>query len=186
MEKTKPEYNIATLAGGCFWCTTSAFDGLDGILSITSGYTGGHLKNPTYEQVCSGNTGHYEAVQIEFDPEILPYEKILKIFFRQLDPTDGEGSFVDRGSQYRSSVFYHSEEQKKIAQSLLKTIEESGLFEGPVATRILPMETFYPAESYHQDYHKKNPVRYQYYRSASGRDVFIDQYKQVYDRILKD
>ena len=177
-------YHIATFAGGCFWCTASAFDGQKGIVSLESGYIGGQEAHPTYEQVCTGKTGHYEAVRITYDPDSIAYSELLSMFFAQIDPTDDGGSFIDRGPQYRSAVFYYTDEQKQAAESAVETINRSGLFERPVATKVLPSREFFPAETYHQGYHKKNPVRYKYYRAASGRDIFIDQHKKDYGRLL--
>lgn len=181
-ENTLP--HTATLAGGCFWCTTSAFHDIEGVLEIESGYTGGQSQNPTYEQVCSGTTGHYEAVRITFDPALISYTRLLYLFFRQIDPTDRDGSFVDRGSQYQSAVFYHNDNQKKAALSIIEKINNSNLFARPVATKVVPAQPFYLAESYHQEYHRKNPVRYKYYRAASGRDIYIEQNRQDYNQIF--
>lgn len=167
---------LATFAGGCFWCMVSPFEEHPGIQKIVSGYTGGHTENPTYEEVCTGTTGHFEAVQITFDPNIIPYEKLLEIFWQQIDPTDPGGQFYDRGPQYRTAIFYHNEKQKRAAEQSKKQLEESGKFDKPIATLILPASTFYPAEDYHQNYHKKNPLHYQMYRQGSGRDAFIKKY----------
>ncbi|HET7577737.1 MAG TPA: peptide-methionine (S)-S-oxide reductase MsrA [Bacillales bacterium] len=164
---------LATFAGGCFWCMVSPFEEMPGIHKVVSGYTGGHKENPTYEEVCSGTTGHVEAVQITFDPEIFPYEKLLSVYWPQIDPTDPGGQFVDRGSSYETAIFYHNEEQKQLAEESKKELEESGRFDKPVATKILPAGPFYEAEDYHQDYHKKNPLHYKRYREGSGRDPFI-------------
>ena len=166
---------IAVFAGGCFWCVESSFEGIDGVLDVISGYTGGHIDNPTYEQVTSGTTGHYEAIQVTFDPDIITYPELLKIFFQQIDPTDPDGSFVDRGSQYSSVIFYQNDTQKKEAVTTIEKINRSTLFNTPVATQVLKFKTFYDAEMYHQDYHKKNPIRYKFYRSGSGRDRFIEK-----------
>jgi len=167
---------LATFAGGCFWCMVSPFEEHPGIIKITSGYTGGHTENPTYEKVCTGTTGHFEAVQIVFDPNLMPYEKLLEIFWRQIDPTDPDGQFYDRGPQYRTAIFYHNEKQKQAAERSKKQLEESGKFDKPIATLILPASTFYPAEDYHQNYHKKNPLHYRMYRQGSGREAFIKKY----------
>jgi peptide methionine sulfoxide reductase msrA/msrB len=167
------ELETATFAGGCFWCVETAFEDLDGVRKVVSGYSGGHVKNPTYEEVCTGTTGHLESVQITFDPEIISYSELVDIFWRQIDPTDAGGSFVDRGSQYLSAIFYHNETQKKIAESSKAELEKSGIFDKSIATKIIQFTVFYPAEDYHQQYCKKNPVRYYSYRSASGRDQFI-------------
>ncbi len=164
---------IATFAGGCFWCVESVFEGLEGIDDVISGYMGGHVDNPTYEQVSSGSTGHAEVVQIRFDPDKVSYWTLLEIFFQQIDPTDKGGSFVDRGSQYRPAVFYHSPDQKKQALAIIKQIDDAKIFDKPVATQVVEAGEFYPAEDYHQDYQKKNPIRYKFYRAGSGRDRFI-------------
>ncbi|WP_134683899.1 peptide-methionine (S)-S-oxide reductase MsrA [Brevibacillus migulae] len=166
----------ATFAGGCFWCMVKPFDEQPGIIQVVSGYTGGHVENPTYEQVCSEETGHYEAVQITFDPSIFPYTKLLDIFWQQIDPTDAGGQFHDRGGSYRTAIFTHTEEQRSQAEASKRVLEESGRFDKPIATEILPAGPFYPAEDYHQDYYKKNPVRYELYRKGSGRDAFIKKH----------
>ncbi|WP_026263605.1 peptide-methionine (S)-S-oxide reductase MsrA [Paenibacillus sanguinis] len=163
----------ATFAGGCFWCMVTPFEELPGIAGIVSGYTGGTKKNPTYEEVKTGTTGHYEAVQITFDPEIFPYERLLELYWPQIDPTDAEGQFQDRGSQYRTAIFYHNEQQRELALASRQELEHSGRFDKPVVTEILPAVTFYKAEEYHQDYHKKNPKHYKEDREQSGRDEFI-------------
>lgn len=167
---------LATFAGGCFWCMVTPFDQLPGIIKVVSGYTGGHVENPTYEQVKSQTTGHFEAVQITFDPEQFPYKKLLEIFWSQIDPTDDGGQFHDRGSSYRTAIFYHTEEQRRLAEESKKEIEQSGRFDKPIVTSILPASTFYPAEEYHQDYYKKNPEHYKEDRKKSGRDEFIEKY----------
>lgn len=169
----------ATFAGGCFWCMVTPFEETPGIISVVSGYTGGHVPNPTYEEVCSETTGHAEAVQITFDPEVYSYEKLLDIFWRQIDPTDAGGSFHDRGESYRSAIFYHSEDQRVLAEASKRELEESGRFQDPIATLIEPAKPFYPAEDYHQDYHHKNPLRYKMYRKGSGRDAFIAKHWTV-------
>ncbi|KEO79230.1 peptide-methionine (S)-S-oxide reductase MsrA [Paenibacillus sp. FSL M8-0228] len=165
----------ATFAGGCFWCMVSPFEELPGILKVRSGYTGGHTENPTYEEVCSETTGHVEAVQITFDPQVFPYEKLLELFWQQIDPTDEGGQFHDRGSSYQTVIFYHNEEQRIKAEASKEALAQSGRFDKPIATPILPATTFYEAEEYHQDYHKKNPVHYKRYRKGSGREDFIEQ-----------
>lgn len=167
---------LATFAGGCFWCMVAPFEKMDGVIKVVSGYTGGHKENPTYKEVCSGATGHYEAVQITFDPNQISYEKLLEIFWQQIDPTDPGGQFTDRGQSYQTAIFYHDEEQRRKAEASRKALDESGRFQKPVATKILPAKTFYPAEEYHQDYHKKNPFRYALYRQGSGRDAFIKKH----------
>ncbi|MFD1135936.1 peptide-methionine (S)-S-oxide reductase MsrA [Paenibacillus urinalis] len=163
----------ATFAGGCFWCMVTPFEELPGIHGIVSGYTGGTVENPTYEQVKTGTTGHYEVVEITFDPELFPYEKLLELFWPQIDPTDEGGQFQDRGSQYKTAVFYHNEHQRELALASKKEVAESGRFDKPIVTEILPAATFYPAEEYHQDYHKKNQKHYKEDREKSGRDEFI-------------
>jgi len=175
MEKHTAGLETATLAGGCFWCIEATFEKLDGVTDVVSGYTGGHTDNPTYKEVCSGTTGHAEAVQITFDPEQISYEEILDVFWRQIDPTDGGGSFVDRGSQYRSAIFYHNEEQKILAERSKQALEESGRYDRPIVTEIVPHETFWKAEEYHQDYYKKQSVQYSFYRAGSGRDRYIEK-----------
>ncbi len=168
-------YEKATFAGGCFWCMEHPFEKIDGVLSVVSGYAGGHLENPTYETVSSGSSGHLEVVQITYDPDTVSYDTLVKIFWQQIDPTDKGGSFVDRGEQYSSAIFYHNDRQKKAAIASKEALEASGLFNDPVVTQIRPMEIFYPAEDYHQDYYKKNPLRYKYYRAGSGRDRFLEK-----------
>lgn len=166
----------ATFAGGCFWCMVKPFDQWDGIHKVISGYTGGHVENPSYEDVKSGESGHYEAVEITFNPDIFPYEEILKIYWQQIDPTDDEGQFFDRGPQYRTAIFYHSEEQKVKAEQSKQNLEESGKFSKPIVTKILPATPFYPAEEYHQAFYKKNPEKYKQERIESGRDAFIEKH----------
>jgi peptide methionine sulfoxide reductase msrA/msrB len=164
----------ATFAGGCFWCTESDFEKIDGVVEVVSGYTGGDEKNPTYEQVSSGATGHYEAVQIYYDPQKISYAQLLEVFWRHVNPTDAGGQFVDRGPQYRSAIFYHDDEQKALAEKSKADMDKSGVFKTPLVTPIIPLKQFYPAEKYHQDYYKKNPIRYKWYRSGSGRDQFLE------------
>jgi peptide methionine sulfoxide reductase msrA/msrB len=165
--------DTATFAGGCFWCMEESFDELDGVKQVLSGYSGGHVKNPTYEQVGTGTTGHLESIQIVFDPAVISYGELLDIYWRQFDPTDAGGSFYDRGSQYLSAIFYHDAKQKIIAEVSKRELNSSGIFDKPIATKILKFDVFYPAEEYHQQYCKKNPVRYISYRNGSGRDQFI-------------
>jgi peptide methionine sulfoxide reductase msrA/msrB len=173
---TKPEQTrSAVFAGGCFWCTESDFEKVDGVIDAVSGYTGGHMKNPTYEQVSSGVTGHVEAVKVIYDPQKVSYEQLLAVFWRHVDPTDDGGQFVDRGSQYRSAIFYADSEQKRLAEASRQELAASGHFDRPIVTEILPLGEFYPAEDYHQDYYKKNPLRYHWYRSGSGRDQFLEK-----------
>ncbi|UAL45633.1 peptide-methionine (S)-S-oxide reductase MsrA [Sutcliffiella horikoshii] len=166
----------ATFAGGCFWCMVKPFDEQDGIEQVVSGYTGGHKENPTYKEVCSETTGHYEAVQITFNPEIFPYEKLLDVFWSQIDPTDAGGQFHDRGDSYRTAIFYHSDEQREIAEKSKQDLNQSGRFKDPIVTEILPAKPFYTAEEYHQDYYKKNPFRYKMYQAGSGRAAFIKEH----------
>lgn len=161
----------ATFAGGCFWCLEKAFMGLPGVVAVTSGYTGGHDEAPTYESVCAGETGHAEAVQIAFDPALVSYRELLEMFWRNIDPTDGGGQFVDRGSQYRSAIFYHSEPQKTAAETSREELNRSGILASPVATAIEPAGAFYPAEEYHQEFSRKNPLHYQRYAQGSGRSA---------------
>ncbi|MDF2938295.1 MAG: methionine sulfoxide reductase [Paenibacillaceae bacterium] len=174
---------LATFAGGCFWCMVKPFEELPGILRVVSGYTGGHKPNPTYEEVCSHTTGHTEAVQIEFDPERFPYAKLVELFWQQIDPTDAGGQFHDRGDSYRTAIFYHNGEQQRIAEDSKRKLDESGRFDKPIVVPIVPAEPFYPAEEYHQDYHKKNPMHYKRYRMGSGRDDFIVSHwsRKTYD-----
>lgn len=160
----------ATFAGGCFWCMEPPFENLPGVVSVTSGYTGGQKADPTYEEVCSGATGHAEAVEILFDPAKIGYEKLLEVFWRNIDPTTPNRQFSDVGSQYRTAIFFHSEEQRRLAEESKKALEESGRVPTPVVTEIVPASTFYPAEEYHQRYHEKNPIRYKLYRAGCGRD----------------
>lgn len=164
----------AIFAGGCFWCMVKPFDELPGIIKVVSGYTGGHTVNPTYEEVCSGTTGHTEAVEITFDPSIITYKQLVEIYWHQTDPTDAMGQFVDRGDSYRPVIFYNSEEQYNVATQSKKELEESGKFDQPIVTQIEEAQVFYPAEEYHQDFYKKNRTHYQNYRQASGRDKFIE------------
>ncbi|MBI5633118.1 MAG: peptide-methionine (R)-S-oxide reductase MsrB [Nitrospirae bacterium] len=165
----------ATLAGGCFWCMEPPFEKLPGVKDVVSGYTGGYKKNPTYEEVSAGRTGHLESVEITYDPSVVTYEKILDVFWRNIDPTDPGGQFVDRGGQYRSAIFYHSEEQKKTAETSKQRLAGSGVFSKPIVTEILPAATFYRAEEYHQDYYKKSAIKYKFYRFNSGRDQFLEK-----------
>lgn len=165
----------AIFAGGCFWCMEPPFEKLDGVLAVTSGYTGGTVANPTYEQVSAGGTGHAEAVMITFDPTKVSYQQLLDVFWRNIDPTDGGGQFVDRGAQYRSAIFYQDEEQRRLAESSRQELAASGRFKGNIITEIVPAGSFYPAEGYHQDYYKHNALRYKYYRWGSGRDAFLDK-----------
>jgi len=175
MSGENKDMKIATFAGGCFWCTEADFEKTDGIVKVISGYTGGKKENPTYEEVSAGKTGHVEAIQVYYDPAKITYEGLLEVFWRHIDPTDAGGQFVDRGGQYRSAIFYRDEEEKRVAEKSKETLEKSGKFPKPIATDILKLSKFYPAEEYHQDYYKKNPLRYQYYRFGSGRDQFLKE-----------
>ena len=162
----------ATFAGGCFWCMEKPFEKVEGVLSVTSGYTGGRSENPTYGNYGAG--GHIEAVEIAYDPGRVTFEQLLDIFWRQIDPTDAGGQFADRGNEYSTAIFYHDAEQKKLAEISKKNLGNKNIFDKPVVTPILAAMTFYPAEDYHQDYYKKNPLRYKLYRFGSGRDKFLD------------
>ncbi|WP_067725553.1 peptide-methionine (S)-S-oxide reductase MsrA [Oceanobacillus damuensis] len=166
-------FETATFAGGCFWCMVEPFDQRPGIERVISGYTGGHVENPTYEEVCSNTTGHLEAVEITFDPKIMPYEQLLNTFWQQIDPTDPGGQFNDRGESYQTAIFYHNEQQKQIAEKSKQELDESGKFSKPIATRILPAKPFYRAEENHQDYYKKQSFHYRLYKKGSGREDFI-------------
>lgn len=159
----------ATFAGGCFWCMEEAFESVTGVISVTSGYMGGKTKNPTYEQVSSGRTGHAEVVQVDFDPKRVSYEKLLDAFWRNIDPTQSDGQFCDHGSQYRSVIFYQDDEQKRLAEASRAKLLKSKPFKGAIVTDITKAGEFYPAEDYHQDYYKKNPVRYKFYKTGCGR-----------------
>jgi len=163
----------ATFAGGCFWCMVPPFEKLDGVVSVTSGYTGGQKKDPTYEEVSSGTTGHAESVQIVYDPAKIGYDKLLDVFWHNIDPTVKDRQFCDVGEQYRTAIFYHSEEQKKLAEDSKKAVEKE--LGGAVYTQIVPASEFYRAEEYHQDYYKKNPVRYKFYRWNCGRDQRLQE-----------
>jgi peptide methionine sulfoxide reductase msrA/msrB len=165
----------ATFAGGCFWCMVKPFDKIDGVIQVKSGYTGGNVVNPTYEQVTEGFTGHHEAVQITYDEDMINYLELVDVFFRSIDPTDTEGQFHDRGESYKTAVFYHDENQMKTAEKYIDGLNKSGIFNKPIATALKPAVTFYPAEDYHQDYYKKNPLRYKMYYKGSGRQDFIEK-----------
>jgi len=160
----------ATFAGGCFWCMEPPFDKIPGVVSTTSGYAGGTVVNPTYEQVAAGGTGHAEVVQVVFDPRKVSYEMLLEVFWRNVDPFDGGGQFCDRGSQYRSAIFYEGDDQKRAALASRESLEKSGRLPGPIVTEIAPLKAFYPAEEYHQDFYQRNLRHYWSYRSGCGRD----------------
>lgn len=167
--------SLATFAGGCFWCMVSPFKQLKGVINVVSGYTGGHTDNPTYEEVCSGTTGHFEAVQISFEPNQISYDELLEVFWRQIDPTDPGGQFKDRGQSYQTAIFYHNEEQRRRAEVSKQALMESGHFPRSIVTKILPATKFFPAEDYHQDFPEKNSFRYSLYRQGSGRDEFVNK-----------
>ena len=169
----KPSGAVAILAGGCFWCTEAVFEKLEGVGEVISGYTGGRTKNPSYAQVGGGGTGHTEAVQIHYDPAVISYRALLHAFWREIDPTDRRGQFVDRGSMYRPAIFYHNENEKKLALASRDALQASGRFDKPIVVEIEPAQTFYRAEEYHQDYYKTHPYRYKIYRHGSGRDQFL-------------
>jgi peptide-methionine (S)-S-oxide reductase len=161
---------IATFAGGCFWCMEPPFDKLDGVISTVSGYTGGRTVDPTYEEVSSGTTGHAESLQVTYDPSKIGYENLLDVFWHNIDPLASDRQFCDIGEQYRSAIFYHDDEQKRLAEASKRALEQSERFQQPIATQVVAVEPFYPAEEYHQDYYKKNPIRYKFYRYKCGRD----------------
>jgi len=169
----------ATFAGGCFWCMQPPFDSLPGVVSVTVGYTGGTVKNPTYEQVCTGTTGHLEAVQVAFDPAKTSYEKLLDVYWRSIDPTDPGGQFADRGKQYQTAIFYHSPQQKAAAERSKAALDASHAFNKPIVVKILPASEFYKAEDYHQKYYCKSPAHYKAYKTGSGREEFLDLHWKV-------
>ena len=166
---------FATFAGGCFWCVEADFEKVRGVLDAISGYTGGDLPNPTYGQVSGGGTGHLESVLIRFDPAIVSYQSLLQAFWRMIDPTDGSGQFADRGQQYSTAIFFHDEDQRLLAERSRAELDASGRFDSPVVTPVRPAGTFYAAEGYHQDYYKRNPLRYTFYRYGSGRDQYLER-----------
>ena len=180
----------ATFAGGCFWCMEHAFENLEGVVDVVSGYTGGHKENPTYQEVCSGTTGHYEAIQITFDPSRISYDDLLDYYWMQIDPTDKDGQFVDKGSQYRTAIFYNNQEQKIKAEKSKEKLEKSKKFAKPIVTEIVPLTKFYMAEEYHQDYAKKKTAEYQRYEKGTGREEFKkknweDKYRKPKEEELK-
>jgi len=180
------ETRLATFAGGCFWCVESAFDGVPGVIQAVSGYTGGQEPDPTYEEVSAGSTGHFESVQVTYDPSRITYPELLDIFWRQIDPTDAGGQFADRGRQYRTAIFVHDEEQKRLAEASKEFLAQSGWFDKPIATMILSAGPFYPAEEYHQDYHLKHPAEYKSYKYNSGREPYIERVWKNKPRIEAD
>jgi peptide-methionine (S)-S-oxide reductase len=163
------QHEKATFAGGCFWCMEPPFDELPGVISTTSGYTGGRTKNPTYEQVSSGGTGHAEAIEIVFDPAKITYARLLEVFWKNIDPVTPDRQFCDSGTQYRAGIYYHGAEQQRLAEASKKALEASGRFKQPIVTEIVAAAPFYRAEEYHQDYYKKNPIRFNYYKYSCGR-----------------
>jgi peptide methionine sulfoxide reductase msrA/msrB len=165
----------AFFAGGCFWCVEADFEKLEGVSDVISGYAGGNEPDPTYRQVSSGRTGHMESVKVLYDPSKVSYAELVDYFWKHVDPTDPEGQFVDRGKQYRSAIFCSNEAERRIAENSKALLEKSGVFKRPLVTEIIPLNHFYPAEDYHQDYYKKNPIRYHFYRSGSGRDDFLEE-----------
>lgn len=173
MAEEAGKYKKAILAGGCFWCMESPFEKIDGVISVTSGYTGGAETNPTYKEVSYGQTGHAEAVEVVYDPSKVAYKTILDVFWRNIKPTQSDGQFADIGSQYRTEIFYTDEEQKEIAEESKDEYNNKGIYDGPIVTKITPASTFYPAEEYHQDYYKKHPLQYKMYKHGSGRAGYI-------------
>lgn len=173
------KYQKATFAGGCFWCVESTFEKTfkdrEGVLDVVSGFTGGTVENPTYKEVSTDTTGHVEAIEITYDPSLVTYEELLDVFWREINPTDDGGQFVDRGFQYTTAIFYHDDEQKRLAEKSKEQLDASGRYDKPIVTRIVPAGAFYAAEDYHQDYYAKNPIRYNFYRSRSGRDQYLEQ-----------
>jgi peptide-methionine (S)-S-oxide reductase len=169
------QLETATFAGGCFWCMESPFDKLEGVVSVTVGYTGGSKQNPTYEQVSAGSTGHAEAVELKYDPGKIGYAKLLDVFWHNIDPVTRNAQFCDHGNQYRSAIFYHDVEQKRLAEASKTELAKSGRFKQPIVTEIVPASTFWPAEEYHQQYYVKNPLRYKFYRTTCGRDHRLEE-----------
>ena len=159
----------ATFAGGCFWCMEEVFEGVEGVVSVVSGYTGGRKANPSYEEVSDGWTGHAEAIELQFDPAKVSYGRLLEVFWQNVDPTTPDRQFCDRGHQYRTAVFYHDEEQRRLVEESQWKVEQTKRFEEPIVTEIVAASTFYPAEEYHQDFYKKNPIRYKFYKFNCGR-----------------
>jgi len=175
LDLNDPSLQKATFAGGCFWCMEGPFEQLKGVAKVLSGYTGGSKENPSYEEVSAGKTGHVEAIEVFYHPSQVSYEELLEVFWRNIDPTDSEGQFVDKGSQYKTAIFYHNEEQKKLAEESKKKLAQSGKYSKPLVTPILAAQTFYPAEDYHQGYYKTHPFQYRFYKMNSGREQFIEK-----------
>lgn len=175
MDITNITDETAIFAGGCFWCMVEPFEEIDGVNKVTSGYTGGADENPTYEEISKGDTGHYEAVELRYNPTEVTYSELLDVYFRQIDPTDSEGQFGDKGSQYKPAIFYTTEEQRELAEEFKETLETSEKFDKPIAVEILPAEIFYQAEEYHQDFYKKQPSHYKKFKKGSGREAFINE-----------
>ena len=167
------KYETAVFAGGCFWCMEAPFEKLEGVIEVVSGYSGGQKENPGYKEVSAGGTGHLEAIRITYEPSKITYAELLDVFWRQIDPTDSGGQFVDRGAQYKTAIFYQNDEQRRLAEKSRQELEESGRFKKPIVTEILKAPAFYKAEEYHQDYYKKSPLKYRFYRFNSGRDQYL-------------
>ncbi len=170
-----PASKVATFAGGCFWCMEAVFQETDGVLDVINGYSGGEKENPSYEEVTTGKTGHVEAIEIIYDPTKISFKYLVDLFWKSIDPTDDSGQFTDKGSQYKTTVFYRNEEEKKIAEESKQELENSGRFDKPIVTEILPFKNFFKAEKYHQDYYKKNSFRYKIYEEGSGRKQFVEE-----------
>jgi peptide methionine sulfoxide reductase msrA/msrB len=182
MSETHEDLRTATFAGGCFWCSEADFEKSEGVIEVISGYSGGHEEDPSYEEVVAGGTGHAEAIQVIFDPREVSYTELLDLFWRHIDPTDPGGQFGDRGFSYRTAIFYHDEEQKRLAEASKRELAESGVFDKPIATEIVEFKNFYRAEDYHQDYYRTHELRYKYYRWGSGRDQFLERVWGEHDR----
>lgn len=180
--KDLSSYETAVFAGGCFWCVEKAFEHVKGVVEVVSGYTGGETKNPSYGEVSSHTTGHKEAIQVYYDPTRVSYKELLEVFWRNIDPTDDGGQFADRGKSYKTAIFYKNKKEKKLAEQSRKALEESGRFDEPIVTPILPAKPFYRAEEYHQDYYEKNPIKYGYYYRGSGRPAFFEEYWKSKDK----
>lgn len=178
---------VATLAGGCFWCIEAAFEGKPGIYTVTSGYSGGDKPNPTYREVASGKSGYVETVQIKYDPKKISFAELLEIYWRNINPTDAGGQFVDRGPQYQAIIFYHDEKQKEIAEESKQALAKSGRFDKPILTPIRAYKNFYPAEEYHQGFYRKSPLRYKMYKKNSGRDSFLGRvWKDLKEKVVEN